>query len=390
MSTILWDTNGTEIVRALAAERRAAGALASGLALTLVVVADEKNVDEATTAAIHAAAAHPCRLLVVVRRKVEADDRLDAEVQVGGHMGANELLIMRMYGRLTLHAESVVLPLLASDAPVVTWWHRDTPEQLAYDALAVQASRRVTDVATLPDPLAGLKLRAKDYAPGDTDLTWTRCTPWRALLASGLDDVTAVPSSAEVHAEPDNASAALLAGWLMSRLGVKVQRLSSRGPGITAVEVRFGQYDRLRIDRPDGYLATLSRTGMSPRQLPLKRRTLGDLLAEELRRLDADQPYAESLGAITGEKGLHQRPAKREHIWRDPMQPASGRTTAKSRGTKTTAKKTTTTATTSKKASAQKTSTTKGATKKTATKRSTSSTAAVKRTSARTSRRRSS
>jgi glucose-6-phosphate dehydrogenase assembly protein OpcA len=328
MSTILWDTNGTEIVKALAAERRTAGALASGLALTLVVISDEKNVAEATEAATQAAAAHPCRLLVVVRRKVDADDRLDAEVQVGGHMGANESVVMRMYGRLTLHAESVILPLLASDAPVVTWWHGDTPDKLAYDALAVQASRRVTDVSTTDDPLAALKRRAKDYAPGDTDLTWTRCTPWRALLASGLDDVTAVPTAAEVHAEPDNASAALLAGWLMSRLGVKVKRLSSAGPGITAVEVRFGPNNRLRIDRPDGYLATLSRTGMSDRQLPLKRRTLGDLLAEELRRLDADQPYADSLSAVTGESGLDQRPPKREHIWRDPMRPASRRTSS--------------------------------------------------------------
>jgi glucose-6-phosphate dehydrogenase assembly protein OpcA len=329
MSTILWDTSGSEIVKALAAERRTAGALASGLALTLVVVADEKHVAEAAEAATQAAAAHPCRLLVVVRRKVDADDRLDAEVQVGGHMGANESVVMRMYGRLTLHAESVILPLLASDAPVVTWWHGETPDKLAYDALAVQASRRVTDVSGTEDPLAALKRRAKDYAPGDTDLTWTRCTPWRALLASGLDDVMVVPTAAEVHAERDNASAALLAGWLMSRLGVKVKRTTSSGPGITAVEVRFGGNDRLRIDRPDGYLATLSRTGMSDRELPLKRRTLGDLLAEELRRLDADQPYADALSAVTGEQNLDQRPAKREHIWRDPMRPASRRTSTK-------------------------------------------------------------
>jgi glucose-6-phosphate dehydrogenase assembly protein OpcA len=363
VTTILWDTNGTEIVKTLAAERRTAGALASGLALTLVVVADEKHVDAAREAATQAAAAHPCRLLIVVRRKVDADDRLDAEVQVGGQMGANESVVMRMYGRLTLHAESVVLPLLASDAPVVTWWHGDTPEKLAYDALAVQASRRVTDVSTAEDPLAALRQRARDYAPGDTDLAWTRCTPWRALLASGLDDVPAVPTSAEVMAEPKNASAALLAGWLTARLGVKVKQVPSSGPGITGAEVRFGRNDVLRIDRPDGYLATLSRTGMSDRQLPLKRRSLGDLLAEELRRLDADQPYADALSAVTGEKGLDGRPAKREHVWRDPMRPAARRTagksatttatkTAKKRATKATAKKTT-----AKKTAAKKTTT---------------------------------
>ena len=37
--------------------------------------------------------------------------------------------------------------------------------------------------------MAALKRRAKDYAPGDTDLAWTRTTPWRALLASAFDDM---------------------------------------------------------------------------------------------------------------------------------------------------------------------------------------------------------
>lgn len=340
MTTVLWDTDATEIVKTLAAERRAAGALASGLALTLVTVVDEQHVPAALDAATTAAAAHPCRLLVVVRRKLAADDRLDAEVQVGGLRGANESVVMRMYGRLTLHAESVVLPLLASDAPVVTWWHgATTPDRLAYDALSTLASRRVTDTASSQDPVKALKVRAKDYAPGDTDLAWTRATPWRALLAAAFDDISEDATSAEVRAEKGNPSAQLVAGWLSSRLGVQVRRSTSPGPGVTAVQVRFSGGDVLRLDRPDGYLATLSRTGMPDRQLPLKRRELGDLLAEELRRLDADQPYAEALAAVTGESAerLAERPAKREHIWRDPERAAARRTTAS--GKKSTAKR---------------------------------------------------
>ena len=330
MTTILWDTNGAEIVKTLSAERRAAGALASGLALTLVVVTEEEFAEAAQRAATTAASAHPCRLLVVVRRRVEADDRLDAEVQVGGRLGANEAVMMRMYGRLALHAESVVLPLLASDAPVVTWWHGPTPDKLAYDALGVLASRRVTDATTEGvDAMVALKRRAKDYAPGDTDLAWTRTTPWRALLASAFDDMGEEITSGEVHSERGNPSAALLAGWLTSRLGVRVKRVDSAGPGITAVELRFTGRSRLRIDRPDGYLATLSRTGISDRQLPLKRRELGELLAEELRRLDADQPYADSLSAVTGEKGLDQRPPMRTLVWRDPARRAAATKAAK-------------------------------------------------------------
>ena len=318
MTATLWDTNGTEIVQTLSRERRAAGALASGLALTLVVVVDEKNVAEAQSAATTAAAAHRCRLLIVVRRRLDTDDRLDAEVQVGGHLGSNECVVMRMYGRLTAHAESVVLPLLASDAPVVTWWFGPAPERLAHDALGVLASRRITDCRAAEDPRAELKRRAKDYAPGDTDLAWTRTTPWRALLASAFDDSPAASTSAQVTAEADNPSAPLIAGWLTARLGVRTKLVASDGPGVTAVEVRFEDKRAVRIERRDGHMATLSRTGRPDRTLPLKRRDLGDLIAEELRRLDADQPYAEALEAATRTKGLNDRPAKRTHVWKEP------------------------------------------------------------------------
>ena len=47
----LWDTTGAEVVKALPAERRSAGGVASGMALTLIVVVDEKRVREAEAAA---------------------------------------------------------------------------------------------------------------------------------------------------------------------------------------------------------------------------------------------------------------------------------------------------------------------------------------------------
>ena len=79
--TTLWDTTGTEVVKALAAKRRTGGAVTSGNALTLVVVVDEKFVGDAERAAAKAAAMNPCRLLVVVRRELDAPKpRLDAEV----------------------------------------------------------------------------------------------------------------------------------------------------------------------------------------------------------------------------------------------------------------------------------------------------------------------
>src|SRR3954469_8534458 len=136
--TTLWDTTGSAVVQALAAERRTGGAVTSGLALTLVVVTDEAGAREAEAGATVAASKHPMRMLLVIRRQIEAPvPRLDAEVLLGGRLGPGEAVVMRMYGRLGLHAESVVLPLLAADAPVVTWWHEAPPEQIARDPLGV-------------------------------------------------------------------------------------------------------------------------------------------------------------------------------------------------------------------------------------------------------------
>ena len=45
--TTLWDTTGTAVVKALGAERRKAGSVSSGLALTLVVVVEEGQIGRA-------------------------------------------------------------------------------------------------------------------------------------------------------------------------------------------------------------------------------------------------------------------------------------------------------------------------------------------------------
>lgn len=318
----LWDTNGTEVVRKLAAERRRDG-VTSGLALTLVAIVDERRVREVEEAVTIAAAAHPCRLLVVTRSPAmsrEYPDRLDAEIVVGGRLGPCEAVIMRMQGRLALHAESVVLPLLAPDVPVVTWWHGPPPERISTDPLGVVADRRITDCAQAADPVAALRQRAVDYAAGDTDLTWTRITGWRTLVAGTLEWAGAESAAvvgASVAAPARDASAALLAGWLASRLGVTPTRVEPAGTELEAVRLDLANGEEITITRRDS-TAELRRTGQVPRTMPLLSRTLGDDLAEELRRLDADQTYAAALSATTGVPDLTSRSGKRVHQWVDP------------------------------------------------------------------------
>ena len=327
--TTLWDTTGTAVVKALAAERRSGGAVMSGLALTLVVVVDEKDVHQAEAAATTAASRHPCRLLIVIRRQIEAPvPRLDAEVITGGRLGPGEAVVMRMYGRLGLHAESVTLPLLAPDAPVVTWWYGAPPELIAHDPLGVFADRRITDVQRADDPIEALHRRAWDYSPGDTDLAWTRTTPWRAELASAFDTVRGVPKAATVTGRQDDPAARLLAGWLSARLDVDVplEQAPGRAPGVggigvSEVAVELVDGGSVTLSRRDAGSVVLRRTDQPDTQVALPERDLGDLLAEELRRLDADETYAEALALATGlDEDLSERPATRTHVWHDPVE----------------------------------------------------------------------
>jgi glucose-6-phosphate dehydrogenase assembly protein OpcA len=323
----LWDTTGNEVVKALSAERRSAGGVASGMALTLIVVVDEKRVREAEAAATIAAAAHPCRLLMVVRTDIDRPtNRLDAEIVVGGRLGPCEAVVMRMYGRLALHAESVVMPLLVPDVPVVTWWHSEPPERIAHDFLGVVADRRITDAAQALSPTDALRRRAEDYAPGDTDLAWTRITPWRTLVAGAFDTTSETVTGARIVAPPTDPTAALMSGWLAARLGVApVREPTTEFRRMRTVELTCANGDCLTLTRENG-TALFSRTGQQDRVMPLPRRPLGDELAEELRRLDADQIYADALGALTGVDDLDGRPAHRVHVWKDPIAATSGTT----------------------------------------------------------------
>ena len=94
--------------------------------------------------------------------------------------------------------------------------------------------------------------------------------------------------------------------------------VDSAGPGITGITITLDD-TTMRLTRGDGQTALLEHTGQPDRVLPLPRRELGDLLAEELQRLDSDETYAEALMAVTGSSGLSERPEKRTHVWIDPM-----------------------------------------------------------------------
>ncbi|MDT0463298.1 glucose-6-phosphate dehydrogenase assembly protein OpcA [Streptomyces gibsoniae] len=299
MKIDLTDTTASKINKALVQGRRAIGTPAVGMVLTMVIVTDEENAYDSVKAAEDASREHPSRTLVVIKRHARTPrdrtaSRLDAEIRVGSEAGTGETVVLRLYGEVSDHADSVVLPLLLPDAPVVVWWPVDAPDNPAQDPLGALAQRRITDMYAVEHPLEALQARVASYAPGDTDLAWTRLTLWRSMLAAALDQARTKVTYAAIESEAENPSSELLARWLGSRLKVPVERIVTAGPVITTV--RLGtEKGEIVIDRPDGPLATLTLPGQPSRTLALKVRPTSELIAEELRRLDADEMYAIAL-----------------------------------------------------------------------------------------------
>ncbi len=265
-----------------------------GMVMTLIFVVDDENAEEAMTTARSASREHPARVLGVILGDGRGSGQVDAQVGIGSGW-AGETAVIRLTGAVTKHPESVVLPLLLPDSPVVVWWPAKAPADPAADPLGKLARRRITDAAAVPTGKAKAMLtQCTSYAPGNTDLAWTRVTGWRALLAAALDQHQGKVSGASVSAERISPSADLLSAWLADRLRVKVERHSSDGPGITRVVLTTADGD-ISIVRGDGKLATLSSPGQPDRPVALKRRGLDELLSEELRRFDPDDVYARTV-----------------------------------------------------------------------------------------------
>lgn len=313
----LTETTASAIASEFVKARRRAGSPAMGMVMTLVFVVDEENAEDAMRAARTSSREHPARVLGIILGDGRGAARVDAQVGIGSGW-TGETAMIRLRGEVTKHPESVVTPLLLPDSPVVVWWPARAPGEPAEDPLGRLARRRVTDAASVPRGRAQAMLtQCRSYAPGNTDLAWTRITGWRALLAAALDQRPGKVISAEVTGERISPSADLLSAWLSERLRVDVARKVSEGPGITRVvlDTRDGP---IMVTRNDGKLATLTVPGEPDRPMALPRRDTAELLAEELRHLDEDQVYAATVKRMvrlssdrTAVRGKGTRRAKR-------------------------------------------------------------------------------
>jgi glucose-6-phosphate dehydrogenase assembly protein OpcA len=228
------------------------------LANLVVVVDDRAGVLHATRAVERLTAIYPHRAIVVATLpEAPGAPALDAWVQAHCQLPApgrpqvcGEQITVEASGPAAAHIPGVVLPLLAPDLPVAIWLPRGAPhDHLVAGRLADVADRAIVDSDTFDGSRAGLASLAAliDADTSVSDLAWGRLTRWRELVAQFFDTPAARGHLSEVErvqiavaapagAEAERSPALLLAGWLATRLG---WRLEGRG-------------EAARLLRPDG------------------------------------------------------------------------------------------------------------------------------------------
>ena len=102
-----------------------------------------------------------CRIIAVVTDRADAPDintipsrccgncgSLAAEIRIGSDGGAGEVIVLRPSEGLLRHLDTLVIPLLVPDAPVVAWWSGSAPYpfQVSSGFMALQLHYRYTNV----------------------------------------------------------------------------------------------------------------------------------------------------------------------------------------------------------------------------------------------------
>ena len=139
-------TTTAAVSKKLVKLRNDVGAMTLGRVLTLVIVVDETEADEAIEAANDASRQHPCRIIALVRGGTRGPNRLDAQIRVGGDAGASEVIVLRLYGALAGHGNSVVVPCCC---PTPRWWPGG-PRRLPRTSPSRRSGRWRSDGSPMP------------------------------------------------------------------------------------------------------------------------------------------------------------------------------------------------------------------------------------------------
>ncbi len=277
LATPVWEARGTSVVaiesqlarlwgtaeslpadgEARVREKGLPHARASVLNL-IVTVVDSEAADRVVHAMMSLGIRHPSRAIVLVADHEAHGDPIDARISTHCHAVPTapeericyEEVVLTVRGEAAEHLSGVVAPILIHDLPTSVWWPGDPPfTHPVFDQLVDVSDRLIVDSSDFGDLLGGMQRLAslRDRA-GVGDLAWERLSGWQERIAQFFDAPRfrrylpnlsrmvirfAVPTGHGERRRRDDAQAvapdvaapmaeaALLAGWIASRLDWK-------------------------------------------------------------------------------------------------------------------------------------------------------------------------
>ena len=237
------------------------GAIVRAASMSVVVpVGEAARADRVADLLDSLADTHPCRAILLL-----ADEQIDeprarlcshCRRPTEGEPTRYWEEIRLVSSRAALHqVMSLVQTLALPGLPIQTWW----PEEPAFDGdlfnhIAEVSDRLVLDSSRFRDPVATLPqlaaaIRVANQSVAFADLSWTRLTPWRLLIAeffdapedqAVLDSIERVSIEYAPRVSGEASQALLLLGWLGSRLGWEPHALTSDGGGAWSFDVVDG------------------------------------------------------------------------------------------------------------------------------------------------------
>lgn len=279
---------------------------------------------------------HPLRAIILSAEPYHPQPSLDTSINTYCYeepetqsQSCFQQVIVGANGDAANHLAGVVMPLLVPDLPVYLWWMGE-PEYGSeiVAGLARSSKKLILDSRSFAPAPEGFRRavehsRSLDQFCAVTDLNWVRLWPWFDAIAQFFDDAALLPHLGGIErvrieysgggdGAPSNpAQAALLAGWLFSRLGERpdaVELVAVQEPGVDAGNVvsysmrtRHGtETASFEVRQQPGsatHARATARVGdrqVFDRSVVTKRRTHAEMLDIALEGCARDVPYEEA------------------------------------------------------------------------------------------------
>jgi glucose-6-phosphate dehydrogenase assembly protein OpcA len=331
----VWSAEGTTpdaieaALRELVKQRHGEnGGLAPARALNMIVFVESRYSGEIANRLAGVGRYHASRLVVLsydphrTRLDARAVVSTDGEPAEGEPGLLRETVTVEIGERHLNDLVTIVDPLVVTDLTTLLWSPHGYPEVV--DALLELAQTVLVD--SLDDPSwreaigRACELRKRAYV---VDLAWLRSTPWRERVAAAFDSPTMraelqrIETVAVRHHPDSTVAAMLLVGWLGSRLGWDMGRLSANN-GVLTGSAHAGSVAIRLEPAPEQEVRGLESVAIATgggRRLGLKRGPGG--LRARARNPRGEEREWTILGASRGENGILGE-GIRQSLLRDP------------------------------------------------------------------------